>query len=512
MKIAFASNRTTEKYLPNSNLSVVRILGLGCYLAWVFLLFYMTKAYPDNIDFRNTLYLNQTFSTMALAFGLAILGFIATRRPQFTISKPLIIAATAVMFIGSAFIIANRLPLFDNVDAIVILSGLLTGLSTSVILATWGTIIIPNTARTRLVECAFAFAAAISNCFILNFLPDTFTLLLILITPIATGVLALFCQKRTKPLVLTPADELQPSSIKRLALRACAGAFFFGLVAGFMDVLSGYRIFSVGEYYDWILLGIATLCAICMLLICLFVKRDALIMCYRAAIFLAILGCMLTPFMTDDYTYPNAIIAGSYIAIQVVVFTLSGTFVKRYGFTPLQSFCAGAGALYIGESLGLLLCIAATDYIPSNTVVIFAIAIALAACLLFFYLFLFTESDFINHHFTYSAVAAADDISEASASETASQNIEIIFAEEYGLSSREIDVFGLLIQGRSNARIQEELFISAGTVSTHINHIYRKCGVSNKQELLDIVQERQSTPKQQEARKLTTIDQQIPNN
>ena len=60
--------------------------------------------------------------------------------------------------------------------------------------------------------------------------------------------------------------------------------------------------------------------------------------------------------------------------------------------------------------------------------------------------------------------------------------------EKFSLSPRESDVLPLLLQGRTISRIQETLFISAGTVSTHIRHIYQKTGVDNRQELIDLVE------------------------
>lgn len=61
-----------------------------------------------------------------------------------------------------------------------------------------------------------------------------------------------------------------------------------------------------------------------------------------------------------------------------------------------------------------------------------------------------------------------------------------IIIERYGLSPRESDVLPLLLEGRTIVRIQETLFISAGTVSTHIRHIYQKTGQANRQELIDL--------------------------
>jgi LuxR family transcriptional regulator, maltose regulon positive regulatory protein len=42
------------------------------------------------------------------------------------------------------------------------------------------------------------------------------------------------------------------------------------------------------------------------------------------------------------------------------------------------------------------------------------------------------------------------------------------------LSERELEVLQLIAAGNSNRRIASELFISVGTVKTHINHLYRK--------------------------------------
>ena len=60
-------------------------------------------------------------------------------------------------------------------------------------------------------------------------------------------------------------------------------------------------------------------------------------------------------------------------------------------------------------------------------------------------------------------------------------------AKCFGLSARECDVLRLLAKGRSATRIQEELFISAGTVNYHTRNIYAKMGVHSRQELIDLI-------------------------
>lgn len=63
------------------------------------------------------------------------------------------------------------------------------------------------------------------------------------------------------------------------------------------------------------------------------------------------------------------------------------------------------------------------------------------------------------------------------------------FADRYHLTPREEEVLGLMMRGRSRTFIRETLFISKGTVDTHINHIYKKTGVNSKEALERLVHE-----------------------
>jgi DNA-binding NarL/FixJ family response regulator len=49
-----------------------------------------------------------------------------------------------------------------------------------------------------------------------------------------------------------------------------------------------------------------------------------------------------------------------------------------------------------------------------------------------------------------------------------------------GLSGREVDVLRLIAAGRSNPEIAERLHISRRTAEHHVQHIYRKIGVSTR--------------------------------
>lgn len=65
-----------------------------------------------------------------------------------------------------------------------------------------------------------------------------------------------------------------------------------------------------------------------------------------------------------------------------------------------------------------------------------------------------------------------------------------VFARAVGLTARETEILSLLVRGRTLAYIANELFVTTGTVKTHVRHIYEKSLVNNRQELLDKVEAR----------------------
>lgn len=65
-----------------------------------------------------------------------------------------------------------------------------------------------------------------------------------------------------------------------------------------------------------------------------------------------------------------------------------------------------------------------------------------------------------------------------------------VFARAVGLTARETEILSLLVRGRTLPYIANELFVTTGTVKTHVRHIYKKSLVNNRQELLDKVEAR----------------------
>lgn len=65
-------------------------------------------------------------------------------------------------------------------------------------------------------------------------------------------------------------------------------------------------------------------------------------------------------------------------------------------------------------------------------------------------------------------------------------------SDEFGLTTREREVFVLLAHGRNGRYIMDHLVISRNTAKSHIKHIYSKLGVHSHQELIDLATRGQS--------------------
>ena len=69
-----------------------------------------------------------------------------------------------------------------------------------------------------------------------------------------------------------------------------------------------------------------------------------------------------------------------------------------------------------------------------------------------------------------------------------SDEAALALAARCGLSARETEIMLLWITGHTASYLEEKLFISRNTVKTHLRHIYRKTGVSDRDALLNMVE------------------------
>ena len=62
-----------------------------------------------------------------------------------------------------------------------------------------------------------------------------------------------------------------------------------------------------------------------------------------------------------------------------------------------------------------------------------------------------------------------------------------LLSKQYGITEREVEIIKLIVEGQNNQEIGEKLYISPNTVKNHIYNIYRKIGVKNRYELINLL-------------------------
>ena len=78
--------------------------------------------------------------------------------------------------------------------------------------------------------------------------------------------------------------------------------------------------------------------------------------------------------------------------------------------------------------------------------------------------------------------ALSTDEPSATTSSSTTSHSSLSSAPEHpaGLTSREVEVLGLVAAGMTSAQIAEVLFLSPRTIHTHLNSIYHKIGVNSR--------------------------------
>lgn len=171
---------------------------------------------------------------------------------------------------------------------------------------------------------------------------------------------------------------------------------------------------------------------------------------------------------------------------------------NRFATEPLLVYLAAKG---IGVSAGVLLgeqaCLITDGIIPASAPILFLIVLFACGASLrtedFDKLFSngWKSAPLQGYETDFGPIAIASETAPspegpAPTLETGAEAATEHLARSYSLTPREADVAKLLLMGRSRPFIKDALFISMGTVNSHISSIYRKTGVSSQQAFISL--------------------------
>lgn len=96
-----------------------------------------------------------------------------------------------------------------------------------------------------------------------------------------------------------------------------------------------------------------------------------------------------------------------------------------------------------------------------------------------------SDSSYDESAVTKSEATEAANEPESPNDSPAKKERYFLLGKKCGLTKREMEVFGLLLEGKNAGDIETELCISRYTAKTHISSVYRKTDVHSQQELID---------------------------
>lgn len=261
-------------------------------------------------------------------------------------------------------------------------------------------------------------------------------------------------------------------------LRALLSLGVLSFAESFMRALffNATPIISEGSY-PWLLL-VATVASIALICVPLLSSSEPdYASAYQTVVFSLGFIFLLLPIL-DLGTVPSDILALTTCSIvMLLTWIVLSRITGLYRLSAPFAFGVGWGAYVAGALAGTFggaLLASFRDLGPRDL----SLVALLGVCLLFFgYLFLFTEKSMVS-------LVGGDSPDERQPFRSKCAQI----ARRCDLTEREAEIMVLVAKGRSLPRIQKSLGLTAGTVNTHLTHLYRKLDVHDKQELIDLVE------------------------
>ncbi|OUO89827.1 hypothetical protein B5F40_09085 [Gordonibacter sp. An230] len=458
---------------------VLTTLGLACYWPFFrrfeFSLFFMARPNADQdmlLSYALVMGLCATFAIAAIAAHKPIERFIASNRP---------LAGLASCASAAGYLLLLLVP---SLPATVIASTLL-GLGSVALTCIWAVLITSQHGNRPLI--CIAISLPISSLLSLAILlPEPTSLVLAVASPLISVAAWL-------SLPLDPPIEFRRDALfslrKQLPLSAI-GIFGLFIIVGHLIVGALYQtdgFIPVSERLITTVLSSATLLFVAVLL----AKSSAadkllekewvmLATFYLAAAFLVL---CIGP---DSYHLGTGIIAAELSCFETFFWILLAFSVRQTRLSPVFAFCGGfllLKTIPVGVAKLLLpslfewLDLRLIDYTAAFVAVMTFMLVVLTVVLLNTHAFVLPSAAETPNDSTKSPLLSKIDACAQ-------------IAAEANLTPREKEVMSMIAQGHSLKKIGETLFISIGTVQGHAKHIYRKLGVHSKQELIDLVNER----------------------
>lgn len=484
--VLFRAELTREPFLN------CRVLGFACIRGWVYLMFMGAAA--SSITWTGApipplFYLLSTASLFAtlLASALAGRAFLSLMgHPAARSAGPLLTSLGTLLLANAAG--QGAFPL-----ACGLIGAIVTGIGSGIIDLGYGELYRNEPPSRTVIEIPLAFFLAALTFALIAILPPVAGCLMSAALPLISGWILLITQHAW--------SRKRIPAVQPIAFNLGAFAWRIGLCACLIGIADGMvraafitsNQLSMNAFLQWPL-GAAALVTMAIVYASAFLSTQrGTRTIYKAAIFVMAFFFMLLPVFTQAQNVESTMALAGYGTFNVLIWMLLAEISYNYRLSSTAVFGIGWGMVTLGVLLGAFAGAIVEQFAPFAPQQMSLIALIATTAILFSFFFVFKESDLIE--LTEDTSDGEGEAPGGEAPETAKRPPKPRFhdrcvevATQFELSPKETEVMILFAKGRSATRIQEELFISKGTVSTHLRHIYQKMDVHSKQELLDIIE------------------------
>ena len=493
---------------------VVAYMGFGFYWAWIFVSFNSAGSLGQNLPIDA---LTSSHLVSSVAAILPLLAAFLLRGKIEALSHralfALVVSSSVLASVSTAC-----MQVFFAQPIVYELATASSGLFVVGPMLAWGVVYGSLDAKNAVVCTALSFALAALIYFVVSFVPGPVAALIATMLPLAAGLGACACLFGNS----NGASRRESGISQGSSIRASVSVGTLIGLAVVTFVYGGLRVYSVHASAEFsgpsVLFVSVVIASAIMLLYMLLIPRTSLNLgvLYRVALIAFAAVLMLAAVGEEVAAIPlEALVRCGMMLFEILTWVLLAETVRTGNVSALAVFSAGRLAVHVGISLGegsaLVFGASSLEFL-----VCAVIALIVAAGFLFrdadttFFFASPTEDELRRITRKRSSIeeepSGAEGALEACASDAAveaggdsdarvgdmlKQSLEDRIdsvASRYGFSAREREVFELWVTGHDAQYIQDELVISRSTVKTHVRHIYEKCDVHSRSDLMRVLE------------------------
>lgn len=469
------THSSERKHMP---FWVTQILGFCFYWAWVYLSFNSTSSINASLTSTYTMLWVHVASSGVGAAAYVLVVLFAPAVERWCFRRDVLVGAGFALAAATA-LYAFPLPIIP--EWVVYGAAATSGVTSAIVLVNWGALYASLSARSIVLSTAGAFLAANIIYFVSLFLPSWGAFALLVAMPLCAAFL-IPNRDALIPYLGPHQTNINSEPLRVLPWRVALGLFVVMFVYGGVRVFVGVSDAEPGSgLVPTVLITIGVLG-------CFFIwgaifqgEYASLGAAYK--IMLPLLACalLMMALFGQEYVVAMAVLATvSNIVIEVLSWILLADVARTTRTPVLVVFALGRGAVQAGMMCGQII-----GWVLVDQVVPFAIVGVFALMLVMGFMF-----DNQNTLLVFEVPSVAEQaLVEEKSGLALTDRIEQV-AQEQGLTQRETEILMLWATGHGSKYIQETLVISASTVKTHVRHIYDKCGVHNRADLIDLLEQR----------------------